>query len=421
MTAKTKVKDSCIPWVGKIPAHWNEVPLCGLFYDKQIKNFEGRENNVLSLSYGNIIRRNVEDNYGLLPESFNTYQIVNPGDIILRLTDLQNDKRSLRVGLVKEKGIITSAYLCLSPLFSNTQNNPEYFYYLIHSYDIYKIFYNLGGGVRQSTGFKDFKRMLLLVPPKTEQDEIVRYIKTQSDNIAQFIRNKVKFIELLKEQRQCIINDAVMINHNNWQSIRLKYISELIFSNVDKHSHDDEIPIRLCNYVDVYKNDFINNEMNFMFATATEGEIDRFKILKGDIIITKDSETANDIAVPALVKNDLENVVCGYHLALIRPYTTQIMSEFLFRSLQSKKMNSYFREKATGVTRVGLSLDDIKSAIIFYPKSLKRQQEIVSKIEIETQHIDAGIIKAQKEIELMKEYKEAMIAEAVMGKLKLAK
>ena len=107
-------KDSGVEWVGSIPQNWGVKPLFSTTISKAVKNSKGSENNVLSLSYGNIVRRDVETNFGLLPESFNTYQIVNPGDIILRLTDLQNDKRSLRVGRASEKGIITSAYLKLS-------------------------------------------------------------------------------------------------------------------------------------------------------------------------------------------------------------------------------------------------------------------------------------------------------------------
>jgi len=140
-----KMKESGVEWLGKIPEHWELLPLFAVAKEKQIKNHDGQETNVLSLSYGNIIQRDVESNFGLLPESFHTYQIVSPGNLILRLTDLQNDKKSLRVGLVKEKGIITSAYVCLEP--SNIEFT--YFYYLLHSYDITKVFYAMGGEVDQ--------------------------------------------------------------------------------------------------------------------------------------------------------------------------------------------------------------------------------------------------------------------------------
>ncbi|MEP7169560.1 MAG: restriction endonuclease subunit S, partial [Bacteroidota bacterium] len=193
--------------------------------------------------------------------------------------------------------------------------------------------------------------------------------------------------------------------------------ADLRFSNVDKHTKEEEIPVRLCNYVDVYYNDYITNNLALMNATATESEIKKFKVLKGDILLTKDSEEANDIAVPTIVIEDLDNVVCGYHLAMIRADESQILSEFLYRAIQSKKVNSHFEVAATGVTRVGLSLDDITGVRIDFPTSLIEQQKIITHIKTETKTIDTAIAKTEREIELVKEYKEAMIAEAVMGKI----
>ena len=135
------MEDSGVPWIGDIPADWDVKPLFAYCKENHEKNTDGKNDNVLSLSYGNIIRRDVKDNFGLIPESFNSYQILKPGTLILRLTDLQNDKKSLRVGLVKEKGIITSAYVGLLP---NSKIIPDYLYYLLHSYDISKVFYGLG-------------------------------------------------------------------------------------------------------------------------------------------------------------------------------------------------------------------------------------------------------------------------------------
>ncbi|QLQ63580.1 MULTISPECIES: hypothetical protein [Providencia] len=137
-------KDSGVEWVGEIPTYWFVKPTFSVFDPTVTKNTEGQESIVLSLSYGNIIERDVDTNFGLLPESFNTYQIVNDGDLILRLTDLQNDKKSLRVGLVKQTGIITSAYLKLK---ANKSIEPRFAYRLLHSYDTTKVFYGMGGGL----------------------------------------------------------------------------------------------------------------------------------------------------------------------------------------------------------------------------------------------------------------------------------
>ena len=170
------------------------------------KNLKGLEGNILSLSYGSIVRRNVEDNSGLLPESFNTYQIVDYGDIILRLTDLQNDKRSLRVGLVKETGIITSAYMKLSAIKTI---NPFFAYRLLHSYDTAKVFYNMGGGLRQSMKFEDFRRLPILLPSLQEQKEIADFLEHETAKIDTLIAKQERLIELLKEKRQAVISHAV--------------------------------------------------------------------------------------------------------------------------------------------------------------------------------------------------------------------
>lgn len=416
MIATAEIKDSGIEWVNDIPAHWNVLPLFGMFYDKQIKNSEGIENNVLSLSYGKIIRRNIEDNFGLLPESFNTYQIVDDGDIIMRLTDLQNDKRSLRVGLVREKGIITSAYLCLSLLRNQNANNVEYFYYLLHTYDKYKIFYNLGGGVRQSMGFADLKRMPLIMPPKDEQDEIVQYIKAQEEKINLFIQKKQRFIELLKEQRQSLVDNSITINIAACKDIRLKYISGRIGDGL--HGTPQ--------YVDYSEFKFINgnNLINGTIVTSdetncvTEEEFNKYdlKLKKGTILYSINGTIGN------MAFYDGEPVVLGKSAAYIEPDEISkdvIDYDYLFHYLQTNRVMKYFLNATASTTIKNLSLFTLRNTPVLVPNTLEQQKQIVSHIKTETATIDTAIAKAEREIELIREYKEAMIAEAVMGKRKI--
>lgn len=138
------------------------------------KNDGLREKNLLSLSYGKIVRKDIENNEGLVPGSYEGYQIVEPGDIVLRLTDLQNDKRSLRQGLVRERGIVTSAY---DAVYTTGENHPEYLFYLLYALDISKYYYSLGGGVRQSISFGDFPNDWIAVPPISEQVSLVGSLK----------------------------------------------------------------------------------------------------------------------------------------------------------------------------------------------------------------------------------------------------
>ena len=200
------MKDSGVEWIGEIPEHWEIKPLFSLMRESKTKNTEDENLEVLSLSYGNIIIRDVDNNFGLLPESFATYQVVDKGNIILRLTDLQNDKKSLRVGLVKKRGIITSAYVCLQ---TSVDLIPEFAYFMLHSYDIRKVFYGFGGGVRQSMTFKDLKHLPLVYPSTDEQIQIIEHIKTEIDKLDILILKQEKVIELLREYRTSLISHAV--------------------------------------------------------------------------------------------------------------------------------------------------------------------------------------------------------------------
>jgi len=200
------MKDSGIEWLGKIPAHWNILYLSQVAEEQYISNNEIHNQNLLSLSYGNIVNKDINTTEGLLPASFDTYQIVNHGNVILRLTDLQNDWKSLRVGLATQTGIITSAYVCL---FCKDTILPEYLYLLLHSFDIRKVFYGMGGGVRQSIGYKEIRKLLLLVPPQTEQQKISNYCKDIVVEIGNNINHIEKTINLLQEYRTRLISDVV--------------------------------------------------------------------------------------------------------------------------------------------------------------------------------------------------------------------
>jgi type I restriction enzyme S subunit len=200
------MKNSGIEWIGEVPEHWEVKRMNDIAVQQKRKNVGLIEKNLLSLSYGKIKRRDIDTSFGLLPESFETYQIVQSGNIILRLTDLQNDKKSLRVGLAIEKGIITSAYLCLE--FSK-KINPSFAYYLLFVYDISKVFYWFGGGLRQSMKFDDIKVFPFVVPPPDEQKAIADYLDTKTAQIDQVIQTINAQIEKLKELRKTLINDVV--------------------------------------------------------------------------------------------------------------------------------------------------------------------------------------------------------------------
>jgi type I restriction enzyme S subunit len=199
-------KDSGIEYIGEIPAHWNIHPLYVYFGERKNKNRLGRESNLLSLSYGKLVRKDINTNEGLLPESFNTYNIIEAGDIIIRPTDLQNDKRSLRTGLATEHGIITSAYIDLMPI---KQISTAYFHYLLHAFDVMKVFYNMGNGVRQGLNFSEFSRLMVFEPPIDEQNAIVNFLDSKCSEIDQVIADKKEQLEKIEEYKKSLIYEYV--------------------------------------------------------------------------------------------------------------------------------------------------------------------------------------------------------------------
>lgn len=201
-----EMKDSGIEWIGEIPATWNIHPVYSYFGERKNKNSLGNENNLLSLSYGRVIRKDINANGGLLPESFNTYNIVEADDIIIRPTDLQNDKRSLRTGLVKEHGIITSAYIDLCPI---KHVDSRYFHYLLHAYDVMKVFYNMGNGVRQGLNYSEFSKLMVFEPSYAEQVSIANYLDKKCTEINACIDDKQRQLEVLEEYKKSLIYEYV--------------------------------------------------------------------------------------------------------------------------------------------------------------------------------------------------------------------
>ena len=206
LNCNTSMKDSGIDWVREIPIDWRVVPLYCLYTERKNTNALGKERNLLSLSYGKIIRKDINTSEGLLPSNYNGYNIVECGDIIIRPTDLQNDKRSLRTGIVKERGIITSAYIALKP---QSDINSKYYHYLLHSYDIKKVFYNMGNGVRQGLNYDEFAKVMVLVPSNAEQQLIVNYLDKKCAEIEQTIADKKAQLDTLDEYKKSLIYEYV--------------------------------------------------------------------------------------------------------------------------------------------------------------------------------------------------------------------
>lgn len=240
--SRMQQKKSDITWVDTIPINWEEKPLIQYAYERCIKNVGMVEDNLLSLSYGKVIDKDINTTDGLLPASFEGYQIVEPGNIILRLTDLQNDHKSLRTGLVTRRGIITSAYTCLE---TRDDILPEYLQLELHVADLCKAFYGMGGGVRQSIGFKDIKRMIIAIPPLSEQHEILDLIHDIDAPIDKQKEQYLKIINELEELKKVIISDVVTgkIDVQNVTVPEYEHVDDIadIDSEGDEETDESEI------------------------------------------------------------------------------------------------------------------------------------------------------------------------------------
>lgn len=199
-------RDSGIDWIGEVPSTWSVEPGRQCLYESKEKNIGMKESTVLSLSYGRVIIKDEDKLTGLVPESFETYQVVQPGDIIIRGTDLQNDMTSLRTGLARDTGIITSAYINLRP---KADIDPKFLHYLLHSYDVKKVFYALGSGLRQNLSYDDFKYLRLPIPDSSEQRAIAAFLDRKCGRIDEAVRIKEEQIALLRQRRQILIQQAV--------------------------------------------------------------------------------------------------------------------------------------------------------------------------------------------------------------------
>ncbi|MFD4420265.1 restriction endonuclease subunit S [Agromyces sp. NPDC058484] len=199
---------------------------------------------------------------------------------------------------------------------------------------------------------------------------------------------------------------------SGWAGARLLEVANAWTSNVDKHTVEGEPSVRLCNYVDVYKNDGIVDSLDFMAASATRDQIRKFRIRVGDTLITKDSETADDIGVPAYVEFEADDLICGYHLAIVRPDQRRIIPRFLYWALDSEPVARQWGVTAAGVTRVGIRSTDLNKVTIPLPP-LDEQRAIADYLDLETAQIDALVAKQESLLTLLAERKRSVLSQVL--------
>lgn len=417
-----EMKDSGIAWIGEIPKSWTITILSALFSERKCKNSGLTENNLLSLSYGNIVRKNIESNEGLLPASFETYNIIEPGNIVFRLTDLQNDKRSLRTGLCKERGIITSAYVTLQV---RSDDSPRYMHYLFHAYDLCKVFYGMGDGVRQGMNYEDLKRLRILRPDQETQRRIADYLDRKCSQIDAIIARQQEVIEKLKAYKLSIITEAVTKGlkpdvpmkdsgvewigeiPEHWEMLKLKYASSILRGKFNHRPRNDP-----AYYDGIYP--FVqtgdvaraNKYIKKYSQTLNEKGYAVSKVFPANSICMTIAANIGDVAILTFDACFPDSVV-GF------VQSKNITWNYLYYVLTAMKQQ--FVRNAIISTQLNLNIEIIKEE--FIPVApLHIQEQISEFLDNKCLSIDRTISAKQFVIDKLADYKKSLIYEVVTGK-----
>ena len=433
-----QMKASGVNWILDIPSTWSVRVLFQLADQVKNKNKDLSEQNLLSLSYGRIKRKDINNPEGLLPETFDGYNIIEANDIVLRLTDLQNDHTSLRVGQAKERGIITSAYTTLRP---SSLVNPQYLYYVLHSYDLIKGFYGMGAGVRQGLNYDEVKTIKVPFPSFEEQQAIVNYLDDQVSQIDFIIEEAKNSIEDYKQWKASLISDAVNKGLNSevefkesgydylgnipstyriasvrWLlSILTDYTANGSFGDLAKNVKYKDTPdyARLVRLTDL-RVDFANDGVyvdehayNYLSKSSLTG---------GEILLANVGAYAG-LAVEMPYVDFLATL--GPNMFLIRTDQRKWDQHFAYYSLVGCFCSGQLKEKANNTTaQPKLNKDNFKSIKVVLPP-LEEQRLIAAYLDEKCKIIDSLIKEKEALVVDFEAYKRSLIYEAVTGKRKV--
>ena len=420
-----QMKDSGIEWIGEIPESWKVLCACQCFSQVKNKNEGLSETNLLSLSYGKLKRKSMDTTEGLLPESFESYNIIEAGDIVLRLTDLQNDHTSLRVGLSKERGIITSAYVTLR---NYSKNVPKYLYYYLHSYDIAKGFYGMGAGVRQGLNWEGLKHLKVLAPMPQEQHLISAYLDRQCTLIDSVIEKTKASIEEYKKLRQAVITQAVTKGVRGDRAMkdsgiewigeicsdysinRLKFLllEPLMYgANESGEPFNERLP-RYIRITDINMNGTLKETGRL---SLNEETAQNYLLDKGDILFARSGGT---VGKAFIFKSEYgKSAFAGY---LIRARMKKsIVPKYIYYYTQSSIYEEWKKQTFIQSTIQNIGADRYNQLPII-TQSFMEQQEIAEYLDKKCAEIDSLITKKEQFLTELDTYKKSLIYEYVTGK-----
>jgi len=428
----TNYVSSDIKWVEAVPKDWKSVPFYTVASESKLSNKGMTEDNLLSLSYGRIKRKSIDTQGGLLPASFETYQIVNDNDIIFRLTDLQNDKRSLRSAQCTERGIITSAYIAVTP----STIRSRYLHYLMRAYDETKVFYNLGAGMRQSLKYDELKRLPIILPPELTQQAIEVFLDRETQRIDNLIEEKQSFIKILKEKRQALISHVVTKGLNpdvemqdsgiewigqvpkHWGVVQLKRLIDSIeqgwspecLATPAKNESWGVLKSGAVNGGVYCQNE--NKELPETLSPRPEIEVKT-----GDLIMSRASGSRELIGSAAYVYETRERLMLSDKLFRLH-CKEDVDAEFVAITLGSFPLRRQIELVIGGAEGLANNLSQANIKKLLLPKPSKSEQEaITSHIKSGSSKIEDLIIETNNSIALLKERKTSLISAAVTGKI----
>ena len=426
-----KMKDSGIEWIGEIPEGWEIVPVRSCFDEVRTKNTDGQEQNALQFKSGNIISKTnfnaSMDDY--VADTITNYTVVLPDTIMINGLNLNYDFKSLRVALVKEKGVITSAYLAIFP--DRKKISPQYATYLFKGYETKMAFHNMGAGIRKTLGYKEFKNQPLLLPSKEEQNKISAYLDSKCSHIDIILSKIRSSIEEYKKLKQAVITQAVTKGVRGEREMKDSGVEWVSYIPVDWNT----IKLKYCTYIrarlgwralkaDEYVEsgfpflsafNIVNNALHFtnlnyinQFRYDESPEI-RLKV--GDVLLVKDGA---GIGKCAIVENmPIPSTVNG-SIAVISS-TSFITPKYLYYYFLSEMFQQHIDLLKDGMGVPHLFQSDLKEIKIAFP-SKDEQKEIADCLDAKCAEIDGLIAKKEQLAKELESYRKSLIYEVVTGK-----
>ena len=408
--------DSGSEWLGNVPFSWSMVLLSQVVSQVKNKNSDLSEKNLLSLSCGKIKRKPIDTTEGLLPASFDGYNIIEANDIVLRLTDLQNDHSSLRVGISTEKGIITSAYITMRPKNSKTA---KFLYYLLHTFDVRKGFYGMGSGVRQGLNYGEVKRLKIPFPAEDEQVAIANFLDNEIMRVDSIISEAKASIEEYKCWKASIIYEAVTKGlapcvgmkdsgvewigeiPSNWTTKSIKYVMQ---ESKERTAKGTEEMLSVTQKYGIIKSSdaTISNP-----STSTED----WRIVHiGDIVFNKYKAHSGVFFV-----SPLEGIVT-FNYCVYRCFPDNCAKYFEYQFKTPRCIGEFI----THMKGVGDSISPLYTTELYKIKvivpPIEEQLRIVEYLNIQCSKIDAIISEKESLVADLESYKKSLIFEVVTGK-----